>query len=155
MRKFTERGFTLIEVLVVIGIIAILAGIVVVAINPARQFAQANNSQRWSNVNAILNAVHQYGVDNRGALPLGLASTTVATEICKAGIASTTCTTNGFVDLSMLVPTYIVSIPSDPRGGIDTTYGSGYKINVTSTTSGRILVSATQAELAQSISVER
>ncbi len=150
-----KRGFTLIEVLVVIGIIAILAGIVVVAINPARQFAQANNSQRWSNVNAILNAVHQYGVDNRGAFPLGLASTTAATEVCRTGIASTTCTTAGFVDLSMLVPTYVVSIPSDPRGGINTTYGSGYRINVTSTTSGRILVSAPQAELTQVVSVER
>jgi type IV pilus assembly protein PilA len=137
----------------VIGIIAILAAIVVVAINPARQFAQANNSQRWSNVNAILNAVHQYGVDNRGAFPAGLASTTVATEVCKSGV---TCPVT-MVDLSVLVPTYIVSIPTDPAGGVDDlTNGSGYRINMTSTSSGRVLVTAPQAELPPTvIQVER
>jgi hypothetical protein len=30
-----------------------------VALNPGRQFAQARNTQRWSNVNTLLNAVGQ------------------------------------------------------------------------------------------------
>ena len=51
------RGFTLIEILVVIGMLAILTTVVLVAVNPLRQFAQARNSQRQSNVAAILNAV--------------------------------------------------------------------------------------------------
>ena len=60
-------GFTLIEILVVIGIIAILAVIVLIAINPARQFQQARDTQRDSNTNAILNGIGQYIADNKGS----------------------------------------------------------------------------------------
>ena len=47
-----KKGFTLIELLVVIGILAVLLTIVLIAINPGRQFAQANNTKRRSDVNA-------------------------------------------------------------------------------------------------------
>jgi prepilin-type N-terminal cleavage/methylation domain-containing protein len=56
--KAKRQGFTLIEILVVIGLIAVLAAVVLIAVNPARQFAQARNSQRASNVSTILNAMH-------------------------------------------------------------------------------------------------
>src|SRR3989344_8197864 len=74
--KFIQKGgFTLIEILVVIGIIAILAAIVIIAINPARQFKQARDTQRTSNVNAILNAVGQFIADNKGVAPSDIDST--------------------------------------------------------------------------------
>lgn len=106
------------EILVVIGIIAILAAIVIVAINPSRQFAQARNAQRESNVSTILEAIGQNIADNKGTFTCsGATITSTATNIGTAGsnIDFSTC----------LVPTYIPSsVPFDPDGGAagDTLY---------------------------------
>ena len=106
------KGFTLIELLVVIGILTVLLAIVLVAINPARQFSQANDTQRRSDVNAILNAIHQYGADNKGDLPTGITATAKT-------ITSTVGATN--VDLCIaLVPKYLADIPIDPTTGTET-----------------------------------
>ena len=67
--KKYNKGFTFIEVLLVIARIAVLAGITIIAINPARQTGQALNAQRKADANTILNAIHQYALENRGQLP--------------------------------------------------------------------------------------
>src|SRR5690349_17666648 len=64
-----QKGFTLIELLVVIGILAILLAITLIAINPAHQFAQANNTKRRSDILQVLNAIGQYSAENKGQLP--------------------------------------------------------------------------------------
>src|SRR5580704_7584287 len=80
--KLTQ-GFTLIELLVVIGILAILLAITLIAINPARQFGQANDTKRRSDTTAILNAIDQYSASNTGNLPSDVVSmaTGSATEL--------------------------------------------------------------------------
>ncbi len=110
--KQLKKGFTLIEILVVIGIIGILAAVVIIAINPARQFAQARNSQRESNVNTILNAIGQNIVDHKGTFD--------CTGIGTAPDATPRKIGESVVDLGCLAPTYIASsIPMDPDGGTD------------------------------------
>ena len=64
-----KQGFTLLEILLVVGIISILAGIVILAINPTKQLGDTRNAQRRSDVLTILNAVYQYSIDNSGSIP--------------------------------------------------------------------------------------
>jgi len=151
-----SAGFTLIELLVVIGILAVLLAIVLIAINPARQFAQANNTQRKSDVNAILNAVHQYMADNNGTPPTGITAN-------PTNIGSDT----GNVNLcTALVTTYIADIPVDPTvansrsytsgncTASGATYNTGYNISI-SAADNRVTVSAATPQLSEIITVTR
>jgi prepilin-type N-terminal cleavage/methylation domain-containing protein len=121
MDKKNQKGFTLIEILIVIGLIAILAAIVLIAVNPARQFAQARNSQRESNVETILNAMGQNLADNKGVFTCSSLVTAIPVDpnpALKIGTGA------GLINLSCLAPTYIASaLPADPEGNAaDTLY---------------------------------
>jgi prepilin-type N-terminal cleavage/methylation domain-containing protein len=149
--RSAQKGFTLIELLVVIGILAVLLAITLIAINPAKQFAQANNTKRRSDVNAILNAINQYMSDNKGTVPAEI--TTTDEEISTGG--ADLCAT--------LVPEYIAALPVDPQDNngdpIESSecaaaYTTTYQV-FQSGTDARITVSAPDAELGETISVTR
>ena len=142
----SQKGFTLIEILLSVAIIAILAGIVILAVNPAKQLQDAKNAQRRADVATILDATYQYAIDNptttlggtsgNGVIPT---APTVAKEICTSA-TSATCVTASLADLSTLISTqtYLTAIPVDPAGNV--TNGAGYTIQKTA--NGRMTVTA-------------
>jgi prepilin-type N-terminal cleavage/methylation domain-containing protein len=147
-----KKGFTLIEILIVIGLIAVLAGVLIVALNPARQFSQARNAQRWNNVDTIISSIIANTTDNKG------------TFTCVAGAVPVTATDmavgTGNYDIGpCLVPTFAASLPVDPSAAgahwtSPTDYDSGYSV-ARDATSGRITVTAPSAELGVTISMTR
>lgn len=141
-RASCNQGFTLIEILLVMGIIAILAAVVIVAINPARQFAQARNSQRISNVFSILNAINQNMADHNGVFDCGAGVIPVSPTLIKSS--------GGYNLADCITPLYLSVLPFDPGAvGAHFTsvsdYDTGYTV-VRSGTTGRITVAAPEAQ---------
>lgn len=95
-RLSSRKGFTLIELMIVIAIIAILAAILVP--NFIRARAQGQLTACKSNLKNIGTACEMYSTDNSGRYPSGLAK---------------------------LTPDYLKSIPTCPSAGQDT-YTSAY-----------------------------
>ena len=58
-----KKGFTLIELLIVIAILAVLAGIVIVALNPAELLKQARDGKRMGDLDNLVTALNLYLVD--------------------------------------------------------------------------------------------
>lgn len=157
-----KKGFTLIELLIVIGIIAVLMAIAIVAINPARQFAKANNAKRWGDVSAIVDAVSMRIIENKGSWPTDATCPALPTGTglllknpCGVG---ETC----YNLCDCIVDEYLGSFPYDSTAtgaGFTncTTYTSGYTFTRTAT--GRITITAPNAQsengAAPTISVTR
>jgi type IV pilus assembly protein PilA len=149
-----KKGFTLIEILVVIGIIAVLAGVVLVAINPSRQFKLARDSQRVSNVNAILNTISQNIAEHKGLFMCGQNVMVIPVQVAviRSGNAQ-----NTFDIASCVIPSYISSLPFDPSAqGAHFTDSTDYdtQYSVVADNNGRVSVSAV-GEITPVISVTR
>jgi prepilin-type N-terminal cleavage/methylation domain-containing protein len=153
LKRRAQAGFTLLEVLLVVAIIAILAGIVIIAINPSKNLADTRNAQRQQDVATILDAVYQYALDNNGVIPATI--TTTPTEMCKTGAGSCT----SLIDLTSVTTSgkYIASLPIDPQCPTNcNANGNGYKISKDVTT-GRVTItnSGINVEQSKTISVTR
>ena len=67
MRSFRHKAFTLVELLVVIGIIAVLVALLLPALSAARE--QAQRTQCASNLHQLSTALINYATSNEGVFP--------------------------------------------------------------------------------------
>lgn len=142
MRKVTDlKGFTLIEILIVIGLIAILAAVTIIALNPTASFAKARDSERQTEMAQIFTAINRYVVDGNSAdgitgiaACLGTAPEWTGNPDFPAAFA-TTLTTGG----------YLQAMPTDP------TAGAQYKVCYVSGTAGpmRLIAPAKETSTAR------
>lgn len=118
----SSKAFTLPEVLIVIGILAILAVIVILAVDPVARFENARDSRRLSDVQAITSALHQYVIDHKGVFPAGLDTTErqIGTATADCAVTTPHCSVKGAqdcLDLTSALQPYLHGVPSDPKTG--------------------------------------
>jgi prepilin-type N-terminal cleavage/methylation domain-containing protein len=120
----TPNGFTLVELIIVIAIIAILAAAIFVAIDPARRLHEARNARRITDIATLLDALKSYQADNNGDLYATVAAVLpgnyyqigTADGSCDSDCAGQT-TDQVCVDLSGIGTNYLAQIPRDPKTG--------------------------------------
>lgn len=123
-----RRGFTIVEMLIVLGVFAIVAAIVVAAINPETQLADARGGVRRVHLREIENSLTNYVISGQSLtnIPVGI---TNAKTICQQSVSAAECASAGGYSLSDLVPEFLVEVPKDPYESGDTLTGYGvYKV---------------------------
>jgi prepilin-type N-terminal cleavage/methylation domain-containing protein len=114
-KKTLKLGFTLMELLIVIGIIAILVVGTIITISPGEKLLNARNNQRKAQVEVIYGAIEQY-VFQYGAYPDCVTTTETDMLACETDI----------------VPLYFTELPLDPVCGDETQ--TGYYVKKDATT---------------------
>lgn len=146
-----QRGFTLLEILIVMALIAILIGIVIAALNPARQFANARNSTRYAQISTLMSAISSNMAEHNGTFTCSVGALPSTATDMKSGAG-------GYDMGTCLVTNFLSSMPYDPSASgahwtSNADYDSGYTI--AQGADGRITINAPSAELSQTISLTR
>ena len=123
MKKATS-GFTIVELLVVIVIIAILASLSIVAFNGVQQ--RARDSQRKADFSTIQKVLEVYRGDHDGHYPQ-CSGTPNTPLVAGTGVSVQACALSTIKN--QLVPDYMSSFPTPPinTGSYVYAYGVGYK----------------------------
>lgn len=137
-----NKGYTLVEMIIVIGIVSILATTAIIAINPTKLFGQAYDHNRSTDLTTIITALMKCAEEHRNSFTsCGIPSSGLDNNY--HAIASTD------INLCPLISSgYLVEMPTDPRPTrvsviptgstkitstmctAGTAYNTGYQINL-------------------------
>ncbi|MFA7300836.1 MAG: type II secretion system protein [Candidatus Shapirobacteria bacterium] len=124
-----NKGFTLMELLIVVAIMSLLAIVVLVGLKPAQRLADARDARRAQDINQILTGVMSCAIDKKDTANLTtcLGTNTVAKtyEVVSVGTSSgcnNTCIgvsgTGDCLPLSATLTDYFTSLPVDPNNTV-------------------------------------
>ena len=116
MRKFRNKGFTLIELIVAIGILGILAMVAIVTLNPFAQFQKANDLRRKSDLAQMQRVLESYYEDNK-AYPNMASCNNVAFQIQGDNQDGNNC-----IEWGSSWQPYMNLVPKDPVSGVKYAY---------------------------------
>ena len=126
-----QKAFTLIELLLVVAVIATLAVIIFLSLNPAQRIKDAKDARRTTDVDQILSAIHEYVIDTKGTFPVSSpqAEVQLGTATSGCGIVTGGCNalSTACTDLSVKLVKYLDVMPIDPTG---TQYVTKYTVIV-------------------------
>lgn len=132
-KKPKTGGFTLVELLIFMIIIAAFLIVSFLVINPLARFQEARNTRRWTDVNMILNAIRLDQSDNGKPIDdIGRLATGTAIMIGRGKNCQSECDGISLgadcLDLSVLVKSGRLSkVPIDPKSGYTySTVKTGY-----------------------------
>ncbi len=125
MKKNKQKGFSAIEIIIVIALMVILIGAVLLIVNPGEQLAKARNNQRKIHLETIYSVVEQYSFQHK-EYPQCIAQAGEELDVYSC---------------QDLIPEYLNAIPLDPICGSQEE--SGYIIK---RSNGKIGVTAPCAE---------
>lgn len=129
MKSYTKKGFTLLEILLVIGLLGILFATVLYVLDPNRIITRVDDNKRKSDALTLYQALEQYALKT-GSYPSSVQNVSVGTNlaICNTGSQKSTDTLSpatlcdNKTDLRVLVPDYLSSIPSYSTDPINSGY---------------------------------
>lgn len=136
------------ELLIALGIMAVMIGALMYVMDPAKQMAKGRNAQRWADVTSVTNAIGQNMADNKGSFSCAKGTIPTSTTIMGSGASQ-------YDIYGCLVPVYLPIIPHDPNASLanvtsSSSYNTQYSI-LRNATTGRVTVSAPFAEIGETI----
>lgn len=142
---FNSRpGFFLLEIIPVLTIAAILFTVVIIALNPFRNYEKVRNLERQTETAVLADAIITYATTVNRSLLLSIPlAPALAIEICGDTVTGNCA---GRFNLSPLLGGLLSEIPHDPSAPDTSAFGASTRYFLRRPSAGRVTVSAPDTE---------